>query len=99
MYRYREEFVEVVNAKGESDYLLLLHIEHSKDQVGRTSNDSEKKIMIFIKENGKANRSELETYTQKSRGTVINRINRLIEKNLIQVNGELHNPTRSYELK
>lgn len=43
MPRYREEFVEVVNAKGESDRLLLLHIEHSKDQVGRTSNDSEKK--------------------------------------------------------
>ena len=43
MYRYREEFVEVVNAKGESDRLLLLHIEPSKNQVVRTSNDSEKK--------------------------------------------------------
>lgn len=39
MPRYREEYVDVVNTKGESDRLLLLHIEASKDQVIRTSND------------------------------------------------------------
>ena len=39
MPRYREEFLEVVNAKGEPDRLLLLHIESSKDQVVRTSSD------------------------------------------------------------
>lgn len=59
----------------------------------------EQKIMTFLKENGRASRSELETYTKKSRGTVINRINRLVEKELIQVKGELHDPTRYYELK
>ena len=39
MPRYREEYVDVVNAKGEPDRLLLLHIDASRDQVIRTSND------------------------------------------------------------
>ena len=39
MPRYKEEFVDVTNEKGEADRILLLHIESSKDQVIRTSND------------------------------------------------------------
>ena len=47
---------------------------------------------------GKVSRSELEKYTKKSRGTVINRLNNLMEKGVVKVNGDIHDPTRTYEL-
>ena len=40
MPHYKEEFLDVVNADGEKDRILLLHIDLSVDQVIRTSNDS-----------------------------------------------------------
>ena len=39
MPRYREEFIDIMNEAGQSDRILLLHIEPSVDQVIRTSND------------------------------------------------------------
>jgi len=39
MPRYQEEFVDITNENGDSDRLLLLHIEPSVDWVIRTSND------------------------------------------------------------
>ena len=40
MPSYREEFIDVVNYKGEEDRILLLHIDACMDQIIRTSNDS-----------------------------------------------------------
>lgn len=40
MPQWKEEFLDVVNASGKPDRLLLLHIEASPGQVIRTSNDS-----------------------------------------------------------
>jgi ATP-dependent DNA helicase RecG len=40
MPRYKDEFLNITNANGEPDRLLLLHIEASADQVIRTTNDS-----------------------------------------------------------
>ncbi len=40
MPRYQEEFIDIINTKGESDRLLPLHIESSAEQVIRTKNDS-----------------------------------------------------------
>lgn len=40
MPMYKEEFLDVVNYKGELDRILLLHIQASVDQIIRTSNDS-----------------------------------------------------------
>lgn len=40
MPQYKEEFLKVVNNKGENDRILLLHIEPSPEQVIRTSNGS-----------------------------------------------------------
>lgn len=37
---YKEEFLDVINASGEEDRILLLHIFTSADQVIRTNNDS-----------------------------------------------------------
>lgn len=40
MPMYKEEFLDVINYKGEPDRLLLLHIQASVDQIIQTSNDS-----------------------------------------------------------
>lgn len=40
MPEYKEEFLDVINAKGEKDRLLLLHIFSNPDRVVRTNNDS-----------------------------------------------------------
>lgn len=37
---YKEEFLDVVNCKGQKDQILLLHIQVSVDQIIRTVNDS-----------------------------------------------------------
>lgn len=37
---YNEEFLDVINSKGEKDQLLLLHIQPCVDQIVRTTNDS-----------------------------------------------------------
>lgn len=40
MPSYQEEFLEVKNKDGRNDHILLLHINPSRDQVIRTTNDS-----------------------------------------------------------
>lgn len=40
MPQYQEELLDVTNEKGETDRILLLHIEASPSQVVRTSSDS-----------------------------------------------------------
>lgn len=40
MPQYNEEFLNVINGKGEEDQLLLLHIQPCVDQIVRTINDS-----------------------------------------------------------
>lgn len=40
MPAYTEEFIDIVNADGDADQLLLLHIHAAVDQIIRTNNDS-----------------------------------------------------------
>lgn len=40
MPQYKEEFLQVINNKGQKDRLLLLHIEPSSEQIVRTHNNS-----------------------------------------------------------
>lgn len=40
MPQYNEEFLDVINSKGEENQLLLLHIQPCVDQIVRTTNDS-----------------------------------------------------------
>lgn len=40
MPRYKEEFIPVINSKGNPDKLLILHIEESIDQIIRATNES-----------------------------------------------------------
>lgn len=80
---------------GEEEKGLILGLETIWNEL----DDVEKAIVTCIKENGKASRSELEKYAHKSRGTVINRLNKLLDKGIIKVNGDIHDPRRTYELE
>lgn len=40
MPQYKEEFLQIINNKGQKDRLLLLHIEPSSEQIVRTHNNS-----------------------------------------------------------
>jgi len=40
MPAYQEEFIDIINSKGEPDRLLLLHIQESIDQIIRTTKES-----------------------------------------------------------
>ncbi len=79
---------------GESGKVIIFGLETLWNEL----DDVERAIVTCIKENGKASRSELEKYTHKSRGTVINRLNKLLDKGVIKVNGDIHDPRRTYEL-
>ena len=80
---------------GESGKVIIFGLETLWNEL----DDVERAIVTCIKENGKASRSELEKYTHKSRGTVINRLNKLLDKGIIKVNGDIHDPRRTYELE
>lgn len=82
-------------ASGEGERVIILGLKTIWNEL----DDVEKAIVTCIKENGKASRSELEKYTHKSRGTVINRLNKLLDKGIIKVNGDIHDPRRTYELE
>ncbi|MBF0998288.1 MAG: putative DNA binding domain-containing protein [Lachnospiraceae bacterium] len=72
--------------------------DHLPENICEQLDDVEMGILTFIKKNGSTCRSQLEQYTHKSRGTVIKRLNKLMMKGLIKVNGGAHDPTRTYEL-
>ena len=47
----------------------------------------ERGILVFLEENGKVSLSELERHSQKSRCTTVGRLNNLMEKGVVRVNG------------
>ena len=68
------------------------------EEIWEELDEIERGILTCLKINGKVGRAELEKYTKKSRGTVISRLNNLMEKGVVKVNGDIHDPTRTYEL-
>ncbi len=68
------------------------------EDIWEELDEIERGILTCLKENGKVRRSKLEEYTNKSRGTVIERLKNLEKKGVIRVNGDKNDPTRTYEL-
>ncbi len=68
------------------------------EDIWEDLDEIERGILTCLKENGKVRRSKLEEYTNKSRGTVIERLKNLEKKGVIRVNGDKNDPTRTYEL-
>ena len=81
-------------ASGKGGSGIILGLETIWDEL----DDVEKAIVTCMKENGKTSRSKLKKYTHKFRSTVINRLNKLLDQGIVNVNGDIHDPKRTYEL-
>lgn len=58
----------------------------------------EKEIVTYLINKGPAKKKELISYTGKSSPTVTNRLNKLMEKNIVIGNGNIYDPNRYYEI-
>ena len=59
----------------------------------------ERQIITFLFNHGPATRTEITDFTQKSRNTVMNRLNLLIEADLVEATGPKNDPSRKYQIK
>lgn len=73
-------------------------IDRISEDIWMKLDDLEKKIITYMVAHGSVNRASLDHYLNKSSGTVRNRLNHLIELNLIKTNGSRYAPTMTYEL-
>ncbi len=61
--------------------------------------DSVEKAMVTLMVNkGPVKRAELAEYTNKSGGTITNRLNTLIDRGIVKANGSQYDPNRNYEV-
>ena len=58
----------------------------------------EQSIIYYIANRGRATRADLEKFTNKSGSTVTKRLNKLIDKGVLQRNGNKTDPQQTYEL-
>lgn len=72
------------------------------DKIGTATWDSldkiEKEIISYMINKGPAKTKELTEYTGKSAPTITNRLKKLIEKGIVQANGNQFDPNRNYEV-
>ena len=59
----------------------------------------ERQILTFLFNHGPATRTEITDFTQKSRNTVMNRLNLLIDADLVEATGPKNDPSRKYQIK
>lgn len=58
----------------------------------------ERQILTFLFNHGPATRTEITDYTQKSRNTVMNRLNQLMDAGLVEATGPKNDPSRKYQI-
>ena len=75
---------------------------HVEKQLGGNlwdgMDDLERRIITFLFNHGPATRTEIMDYTQKSRNTVMKRLNMLIDAGLIEAAGSKTDPSRKYQI-
>ncbi len=54
-------------------------------------------LLTYMVNHGPASRAELSEYVDKSAGTVITRLNHLMEVGVVKANGTRYDPNRTYE--
>ncbi len=54
-------------------------------------------LLTYMVNHGPASRAQLSDFVDKSAGTVISRLNHLIEIGLVRANGNKFDPNRTYE--
>ena len=67
-------------------------------QIWEQLDELEKSILTYLGSKKTVTRSELTAYTGKSANTISNRLNRLLEMNIIKRNGSKFDPKQTYEL-
>ena len=74
---------------------------HSVENLGISTWDSldniEQALLTYMINRGPASRSELSNYTMKSNGTIVNRLNHLLEIGLVTAIGKKYDPNRTYK--
>ena len=74
---------------------------HTIDHVGAPAWDGldhiQQQLLTYIINHGSARRSELSAYTKRSSGTILKRLNTLIDMELVKANGGKYDPNRTYE--
>lgn len=65
-------------------------------ETWKTLDGTEHAILTYLMNKGPAKRMELVRYTEKSTGTISNRLNHLIELGLVEANGLQNDPSRTY---
>ena len=74
---------------------------HTIDHVGAPAWDGldhiQQQLLTYIINHGPARRSELSAYTKRSSGTILKRLNTLIDMELVKANGGKYDPNRTYE--
>ena len=59
----------------------------------------ERQILTFLFNHGPATRTEIMDFTQKSRNTIMNRLNQLMNVGLVEAVGTKNDPSRKYQIK
>ena len=74
---------------------------HTIDHVGAPAWDGldhiQQQLLTYIINHGPARRSELSAYTKRSSGTILKRLNTLIDMELVKANRGKYDPNRTYE--
>ena len=84
--------------------IVMRHVRqklHSLENLGIHTWDSldsiEQALLTYMINRGPASRSELSNYTMKSNGTIVNRLNHLLEIGLVTAIGKKYDPNRTYK--
>lgn len=67
-------------------------------QIWEQLDELEKSILTYLGSKKMVTRSELASYTGKSANTISNRLNILLEMNIIKRNGSKFDPKQTYEM-
>lgn len=89
----RSKTVDITNNSSDKtpDDVLNEALWQSLDELDR-------QIISFIQEHGSVRRGEIEAYVKRPGRTIVNHLNQLMQKNIIQANGNSHDPKRTYGL-
>lgn len=84
--------------------IVMRHVRqklHSVENLGIGTWDSldsiEQALLTYMINRGPASRSELSNYAMKSNGTIVNRLNHLLEIGLVTAIGKKYDPNRTYK--
>lgn len=73
-------------------------VEYVGEDVWRQLDSLDRKIVAFMASNVETSRSTLEEYVKKSGGTITIHLRKLIKMGVVEANGSVHDPGRTYSI-